>query len=357
MKFKAFPFYLFLCLSIVFNSGVQAQKNDQKENVKDISPLFKSGSILAMELTYSKKDMLEFTNDSTYIKSQISYLDNFGHKKDMDAELRARGHYRRSHCYYVPLWLKTDKEVTKGSAFEMDKKLKIVLPCLKSKKSNDDVVKEYLAYKIYETLSPYYFESKLVPIDLEEQLNNKTIDHELMGILIQDDDQLAAAYHGKIIKRNIHPQSQDPVCSARNALFQFMIGNTDYSTAYQHNEKIFYIDDKIVPVPYDFDMSGLVNPSYAVVSVVNNNELPITKVTDRLYRGFARDEQILEQVRQEFIVHEGQVFNVIDQYQTLFTDPKEFAEARKFISEFYEVIKDDRKFETKILKKARTKLD
>ena len=356
MKSKAFSYYLFLWLSFFFIFQVQAQGEDQKQTLKEISSLFNGKSILTLELTYAKKELLELTNDSTYIKSKIAYLENNDDKKYMDVELRARGHYRRSHCYYVPLWLKISEDVSKGSIFEADKKLKIVLPCLKSKKANDHIIKEYLAYKIYEILSPYYFETKLVPIDLQEAVNNKKIDHELVGILIQDDDQLAAAYHGEVIKRNIHPKAQDPVCSVRNALFQFMIGNTDYSITYQHNEKIFYIDKKIVPVPYDFDMSGLVNPSYAVVSVVNNNELPITEVTDRLYRGFDRDEKILEQVRQEFLMHEPDVFKAMDQYQTSFKDPKEFVEARKFISEFYTIIKDDRKFENKILKRVRTQL-
>jgi hypothetical protein len=75
-----------------------------------------------------------------------------------------------------------------------------------------------------------------------------------------------------------------------------------------------------------------------------------------LYRGFDRDEKILEQVRQEFLMHEADVFKAMDQYQTSFKDPKEFVEARKFISEFYTIIKDDRKFENKILKRVRTQL-
>lgn len=357
MKNKALSFHLFLWLCAVFITFGRAQGNIQKENIKETSPLFRSKSNLTLKLTYSKKEILDLTNDSTYIKSKISYLENGDKSINMDVELRARGHYRRRHCYYVPLWLKINEKTAKGTVFEREKKLKIVLPCLKSKKSNDHVIKEYLAYKIYEVLSPYYFETKLVPLDLEEKVNNKKIDHELMGILIQDDNQLAAAYHGNVIKRNIHPMGQDPVCSVRNALFQFMIGNTDYSITYQHNEKIFYIDDKIIPVPYDFDMSGLVNASYAIVSVVNNNELPITEVTDRLYRGFERDEKILEQVRQEFLVHEDEVFKVIDLHQAWFKDSKEFEEARKYISEFYKIIRDDRKFENKILKRVRTKLD
>ena len=36
-----------------------------------------------------------------------------------------------------------------------------------------------------------------------------------------------------------------------------MIGNTDFSQAYSHNVKLLYIDEQMLPIPYDFDMAGL----------------------------------------------------------------------------------------------------
>jgi hypothetical protein len=135
-----------------------------------------------------------------------------------------------------------------------------------------------------------------------------------------------------------------------------MIGNTDYSISYRHNEKLFFIDKKIVPVPYDFDMSGLVNSSYAVVSVVNNIELPISRVTQRMYRGFEQDEKILEEVRKEFLENQQNIYNIMDELLIFLKDPKEFTEARKFIDGFYEIITDDKKFSNRILKRGRTDL-
>ena len=71
-------------------------------------------------------------------------------------------------------------------------------------------------------------------------------------------------------------------------MFQYMIGNTDFSTAYQQTNKL-YIDKLIISLPYDFDMSGFINPSYAVV----NETLNIANIQQRKYRGFKRDEAIL----------------------------------------------------------------
>lgn len=343
----------FICLSI---SGGYSQHNDQNGNTHQVSDLFRDDSVLKIFLSYSKDQILAETNDSTYMASYFSYAQADGSIKQIASEIRVRGNYRKSNCYFLPLWLKVKKETTEGTIFQDDKKVKLVLPCLKSSKANDHVLKEFLAYKIYELISPYHLESKLLSVALKEEKNKKTIDHNLTGIFVQDDKKLATLHQGRLIKRHTDPYRQDPVSCARNALFQYMIGNTDYSIVYSHNIKLFNIDGKIIPVPFDFDMSGFVNVNYAVVSTINNKTLPITKVTDRLYRGFDRDDDIIRQIRNEFLFYEKDIFNLFDQYKGLFNDPKEFAECQKYISDFYKILKDDKKFENRIAKRERTKI-
>lgn len=329
MKLLLYFFFLLLTGFLGY-----AQHIDVKGNRHEVSPLFAGETVLNIKLHYSKKEVLSYTNDSTYIESNLSYLETDGTIKSLETELRVRGSFRRTNCYYLPLWIKINKKASKETIFKDDKKLKLVLPCLKSTKSNDHVLKEFLAYKIYELISPYHFETKLLSIQFEEEKNNKKINHDLMGIFIQDDKKAASLNHGRVIKRHIHPNNQDPVTSVRNALFQFMIGNTDYSIAYQHNEKLIFVDDKIIPIPYDFDMSGFVNVSYAVVSAINNKTLPISKVTDRLYRGFDRGDEILEQTRKEFLYLEKDIYALMDQYKSYFRDPKEFTECKNYIMGF-----------------------
>jgi len=350
---------LLILFCLIFTTGLSsyAQHDEQTADIHDISPLFMEEKDLKVTLNYSKKDILTFSNDSTYLESNLSYMAADASLKKLKVGLRARGNYRRLYCYYLPLWLKIDKNESKGSIFEEDKKLKVVLPCLKSSQANDHVVKEFIAYKIYEIMSPYHFDTKLIYITLAEQRDGVNKDHDLLGILIQDTKKLATAYHGNIIKRHMDPNSQDPASAVRNAIFQYMIGNTDYSIAYRHNEKLFYIDDKIVPIPYDFDMSGLVNASYAVVSAIKNKPLPISKVTTRMYRGFDREEAILQEVRKEYIAKENKVYSLVDNYQSYFKDPREFKELRNYLEGFYKIIKDDKKFQNNIIKKTRSKLD
>ena len=76
-----------------------------------------------------------------------------------------------------------------------------------------------------------------------------------------------------------------------------------------------------------------------------------------MYRGFDRDEAILQEIRKEYIAKENDVYSLVDNYQTFFKDPKEFKELRNYLEGFYKVIKDDKKFQNNIIKKTRSKLD
>ena len=351
---KLLSFLLFLHLSLL--SGY-AQHVDKTGNKHECSPLFEKDSVLLIKMRYSKKELLTYANDSNYIKTTFSYSPTHGSIKSLESEIRLRGGYRRTNCYYPPLWLKIQKTDSKETLFQDDKKLKIVLPCLKSKKSNDDVLKEFLAYKIYELISIYHLDTRLLEIELEETKNDKTIDHKLIGFFIQDIKKAASLNQARVLKRNSHPQTQDPINSSRNAMFQYMIGNTDYSTTYRHNEKLIFVDGKIVPIPYDFDMSGFVNTSYAVVSEINNKTLPITKVTDRFYLGYDRGHEVLMQTRKEFLDLEDDIFNLIQAYEKYFTDPKEYKECKTYLASFFQILKDDKKFRNRITKQQLKKLE
>jgi hypothetical protein len=213
-----------------------------------------------------------------------------------------------------------------------------------------------MAYKLYEIISPFHYKTRRVAVDFTEIRRNKSKNHKLKGILIEDIDLVAERHNGKELKRAVHPLEQDNICSVQNDFFQYMIGNTDFSVAYQHNEKlIFTREKKTMPIPYDFDMSGLVNATYSVVSQVQNETLSITSVTQRLYRGFKRNPSVYGQVREEFLNKKSQFFEIIDELGPSFDNQKEFEEARKFISEFFTILEDDSKYNSRILKMARVK--
>jgi hypothetical protein len=68
------------------------------------------------------------------------------------------------------------------------------------------------------------------------------------------------------------------------AVFEYMIGNTDWSVQYLQNIKLVAADASGVPttVPFDFDHSGMVNAPYAQPA----EELQMSSVLERRYRGY-----------------------------------------------------------------------
>lgn len=350
---KQFYFFLLTCFVLVNGSFGQDLKNVGQ--YPKVSELFNNQETLLLKLGYSNKEVKQKTNDSTYITTDLSYQVKNGSWKTLEVAIRARGNFRRNNCYFTPLKIKIAKSISKGTLFEGNKKLKLVMPCLDCKNGNDDVVKEYMAYKMYEVISPYHFKTRLVKIDFTEIKGKKTTRKILFGILIEDLKKVADRYNGQVLKRLTHPLAQDATNSVRNTFFQFMIANTDFSTVYQHNQKLLFVDKKAIPVPYDFDFSGFVDTDYAFVSYAKRDKLGITKVTQRRYRGFERDVRVFEQVRGEFLRNKIQIDDIMTRYKPFFRDSKKFFKAKNFISSFYQIISDDPKYTTSIVSMARTK--
>lgn len=353
MKKQIFYLLVLHYFFLINNSYTQEINNSNKTDIT--TKLFTDQEILNLKLNYSTKDMKKNTNDSTYIKTDLSYKEDDGSWKTLEVELRARGNFRRRICYFPPIKLKIRKSARKGTLFEDNKKLKLVVPCLKQKSMNDMVVKEYMGYKLYEIISPYHYKTRMVNIEFTETKGKKTINHNLKGFLIEDIKKVAERHNGKVYKGKMHPMAQEATNSVRCSLFQYLIANTDYSVAYQHNQKLIYVDKKIIPIPFDFDLCGLVNTSYSMVSTIAEEPLPITKVTERLYRGFKRDEIIFHQIRKEYLDNRDRIFEIANSLENDFDDPKQFSIAKSFIQDFYIILRNDVDFKNKIIRAARTK--
>jgi hypothetical protein len=321
----------------------------------NISKLFRSQRILPVKLSYSSKEMKKETNDSSYINTKFEYQTSKGNWKALGMQLRSRGNFRLKNCTFPPIKLKIKKDSAKGTIFEDNKQLKMVMPCSSQSGNNDKVVKEYMAYKFYEHLSPYHFKTRLLEVDYTDLASKKPKNHKFKGFLIEDDKVVAKRLNCKVMKRKVHPMAQDKVCSVRNAFFQYMIGNTDYSVAYGHNIRLFFIDKNTVPVPYDFDMSGLVSAQYAVVSQINNETIPIENVRQRIYRGFKRPNDVFQKVRQEYLGQKDAIFKIIEDCKPMFDNDNEYEEAKDYIQGFYEILINEAKFSKQIVEAARTK--
>ena len=339
MNKQTIYFIIFLCVNLTV--AQTPQKSDQ---------LFADQLPMSIKLGYSNKEMNRKTDDSTYITTTMEYLHD-GKWASIEVNLRARGNFRRAECYFPPIKMKIKKDQYAGTIFDGNKTMKLVLPCKIESENNDNVLQEFIAYKIYEKISPYHFKTRRVDIEFNEPKGKKVKNFQLKGFLIEDDKRVAKRHTGKVFERYVHTMAMQHLTSVHNAFFQYLLGNTDFSVAYQHNGKLLYIDKQIIPLPYDFDMTGWVNPSYATV----NTTLGISSVQERKYRGFKREQKYFDQVRQQLIDQKEEMMNMVASYEGEFNDSKEYKNMFDFMEAFYEVLEDDKKFQKSIVDQARTK--
>ena len=133
------------------------------------------------------------------------------------------------------------KDQYKETIFDGNKTMKLVLPCKIESENNDNIIQEFIAYKIYEQISPYHFKTRRVNIDFTEPKGKKKVKtFKLKGFLIEDDKRVSQRHESRVFERFVHPMAMDHLTSVHNAFFQYLLGNTDFSVAYQHNGKLMY---------------------------------------------------------------------------------------------------------------------
>jgi hypothetical protein len=294
--------------------------------------------------------MKKKTTDSTYIETDLNFFQE-DKWNTIPVSLRARGNFRRAKCYFPPIKMKIKKSQTKNTVFNGNKSLKLVLPCKIENENNDNILQEYIAYKIYEIISPYHFKTRRVDVDFTEPKGKKSKSYQLKGFLIEDDSRLAKRFDGRVVEQFIHPMAMGGLTSVRHAFFQYLIGNTDFSVSFQHNGKLLYTNKEFLPLPYDFDMTGWVDPSYGF----GNPTLGLSSLSERVYRGFKRDNELMNTVRTQFIDSKAEIVKLVSSYKEEFDNASEFDKMFGFMQEFFETIEDDGKFQKSILDKARTK--
>jgi len=318
-------------------------------NAQTYPELFSTEEPLELQMRFSSKQIKAETNDSTYIDSFLMYKNTAGGWDSLDVDLRARGNFRRDNCSYPPIRVKIKKKKSAETPFEGHKSLKLVMPCNTSKNAPSYIAKEYLAYKMYEEVTPYFFPTRLVKISFIDEDDKKGEVSELIGFLIEDDDLVAERFGGEIFdEKKLGPSFLMDSATVRHDIFQYMIGNTDWSSMFYHNQKIMKLSDtEFIPLAYDFDMTGLVSPPYAQVS----NLVDIEKITDRLYRGFCRDEALMQAIRQEFLAKESVLMGLVE--NQVFMEDRDEKLAASYMKDFFVIMKDDKMFETQIMMKCR----
>ena len=297
--------------------------------------LFRSEEPLPITLTADFKAVMRDRNPKsvTTFPATIAFPANDGSTTTMALKIRTRGHSRRNPatCSFAPLRLEFDKPLTKGTVFDGHGALKLGTHCRKG--AEEVILREYAMYRMYNLLTPKSFRARIAKVKYLDTVTGKLVAEE-DGLFIEDDDDVAKRLEGRIIELDSAVFARlDQETLTLMMLFEFMIGNTDFSIIAHHNVVMVQTQDvRRFTVPYDFDYSGLAESGYAAVG----RGLPITSVYDRLYRGPCRTPAEWQPYLDKMKTAKPELLGVLDAVTGL--SPSYRRGAKGYLEQFYKVI-------------------
>ena len=152
---------------------------------------------------------------------------------DYRIRLRARGNFRRATCRFPPLMLDfrdTKKGVLEGTLFDGQNRLKLVNQCERPVRSATDLREEYLAYRIFNSLTDASFRVRLLAVTWDdfEDLGKAGVRRTPPAFLIESSGELARRLGapGQLDRMPVGARLE-PAHANLVAVFQYFIGNTD----------------------------------------------------------------------------------------------------------------------------------
>jgi hypothetical protein len=302
--------------------------------------LFDDDSVLEFTLTGNVGELMKDRGaDPQNHDFQLAYLAGANAPVELPVQVKVRGHFRKQkqNCNYPPLLISFKGSDKSKTLFREQKKLKLVTPCREEKY----VVREYLVYKLYNLTTPKSFKARLVKFTLQTTEAKGKVYEPLFGILLEEEDQMATRNNMIVIEgKLVRPQQTQPDDFLNMAVFEYLIGNTDWSVQYLQNVKLIAADSLSIPftVPYDFDHSGIVSAPYANPAP----ELLLSSVKERRYRGYCiQDMKQFEAVTSTYIKLKPDIYKVYAENPHI--DEGYRKTTLRYLDEFYNTLGDPKK--------------
>jgi hypothetical protein len=303
----------------------------------DTRRLFQGIEPLAITLTADFKTVNKDRNPASTKRfpAVLSVAGQDGVMRTLPVKLGTRGHFRLMprNCEFVPLRVEFPRQETGGTPFEGQTALKLGTHCRDSDAYENYTLREYLTYRLSNLMTPLSFRARLVRATYIDQTTTKTVATRY-AMFIEHENEVARRFGGRIVDLpRIRFSDLDAPTLTHMMLFQYMIGNTDFSIWALHNVRL--VQDRarrLFPVPYDFDLSGFVNAPYATP----DPRIGIRSVLDRLYRGPCRSVDEFEAVAASFREKRADMFAVVDSMRDL--APLARGEAKNYLEGFFRAI-------------------
>ncbi len=303
----------------------------------DSRPLFKDTEPLTFTITgdFNAVNKERHPENKKLFPATLTVTDAKG-PRDIPVKIGSRGHFRLMvrNCDFVPLRLELPRgEETKGTVFEGQTTLKLGTHCRGDREYDSYTLREYLTYRLFNLVTPLSFRARLARATYVDAKTNKTVSNRY-AIFVEHENDVARRFGGRVVELSrIQFTDLDAPTLNRMMLFEYMIGNTDFSIWALHNVRIVQDRNRrLYPVPYDFDLSGLVHAPYAAP----DPRIGIRSVLDRLYRGPCRTTDEFDETAEAFRAKRDDMFTLLESMRDM--APLARGEAKSYLEAFFRTI-------------------
>lgn len=307
------------------------------------SALFDSEDILHFKLAGNINEIYkDISDNNSYHPMLLQYMAKDSNEVSIQIKVKTRGHFRRvkGNCTQPPLWLEFPKgDKIKNTEFENQHKLKLVVPC----RGDEYVIYEYLVYKVYNLISQNSFKARLALVEFEDSLHQRKTETHYCFLL--EEENKMAARNGRFVykKQKLDDTNTDLEAYRKMAVFEYLIGNTDWGVYFLQNIVLITKDTLMrpIPVPYDYDHAGIVDAPYAGPAP----DLGISSILERLYRGFCEND--IKNLDATFALYNRMkpaIYQVYDSCTLISAKYKKFVD--RYLDDFYKTINNKNKIES-----------
>jgi hypothetical protein len=318
--------------------------------------LFRSHDVLEVTISAAFKTLMKERPLEDEFPGTLSYLDDTGAAVELDIELRTRGRYRHQKrtCAFAPIRLNFSNAKAKGTLFGKQNKLKLVTHCRDSDRYEQVTLREYLAYRVLNELTPLSFNVRLLRINYVDTENPKSV-RVRYGFIIEHRNRLAKRVKlPHVAIKNTSVGALNGSYTNLTSVFQYFIANTDFSPIAGapddfccHNSNLFGNEGELLyAIPYDFDMAGLTDAPYATP----NAKFKIRNVRQRLYRGRCANNEHLPATLQLFRDNRSKLAALIETMPELNGSSK--AGMLSLIRKFDKLIDDEKAVEKYLVRRC-----
>ena len=310
----------FLCLLFAVSASAEADE------------LFSTHDVLDLSIRGPFEELLK-SKDEDEREFVLSIGDS-----ELDLKLRRRGKSRQRVCDFPPLRVNFARKQTSGTPFAGENKLKLVTHCMDADRYEQNTVEEYLAYRLFNKITATSYRVRLARVRYLDSDGEQRAHR--FGFFVESSSALAGRLEAEIsARRDVTRSAIDEPHATLMYVFQFLIGNTDWSLARNdldetccHNVDLFERDGKSFAVPYDFDLSGLVDAAYAKP----DPSIRIRSVKIRRYRGYCASPEFLGAALRSIADSRAELLGTVQEIPGLQTRSAE--KATKYLGDFFDAI-------------------